>query len=272
VLSLIESERITAWGGVPTMIHRLLSCERFADFDISSLRSVAIGGAPLHPSTLALAQRLLGRRLRIGHGYGMTEAHGSVTMNAGRTLAERPGSVGAAHPLLDIKIVDSGGAEVAAGTCGEIVIRGVTVTPGYWGDLEATTSAIRDGWLYTGDLGTFDEQGYLYLQDRLKDLVIRGGENIATIEIEHCLAEHPAVSEAAVFGVPDVDLGERIGAAVVLAAGAEVSVTELQTFVTTKLGRRRTPEKVWITSVALPRNDLGKVPKARLRETLIGNG
>ena len=272
VLSLIESERITAWGGVPTMIHRVLTCERFADFDISSLRSVAIGGAPLRPATLELAQRLLGQRLRIGHGYGMTEAHGSVTMNAGRALAERPGSVGTAHPLLDIKVVDSAGAEVAAGRRGEIVIRGVTVTPGYWADPDATASAMRDGWLYTGDLGAFDDEGYLYLQDRLKDLIIRGGENIATIEIEHCLAEHPAVGEAAVFGVPDVDLGERIGAAVVLADGADVSVVELQEFVTAKLGRPRTPEKVWITSVPLPRNDLGKVPKARLREALIGDG
>ncbi|WP_158085891.1 class I adenylate-forming enzyme family protein [Mycobacterium arosiense] len=272
VLSLIESERITAWGGVPTMIYRVLTCERFAEFDISSLRSVAIGGAPLSPATLALAQRVLGHRLRIGHGYGMTEAHGSVTMNAGRALAERPDSVGTAHPLLDIKVVDPRGAEVGPGNCGEIVIRGVTVTPGYWADPQATSCAIRDGWLHTGDLGMFDEQGYLYLRDRLKDLIIRGGENIATLEIEHRLAEHPAVVEAAVFGIPDDDLGERIGAAVVLAQGADVSVAQLQAFVTDKLGRPRTPEKVWITSAPLPRNDLGKVPKARLRETLISNG
>lgn len=265
VLTLIQDEKVTAWGGVPTMINRVLTSEDFDDFDVSSLRSLSIGGAPLRPAILELAQRVFGDRLNMGHGYGMTETHGSITMNAGRTLAERPGSVGLPGPLVDVKIVDESNSIVADGVSGEILVRGVTVTPGYWGDESATKAAVQDGWLHTGDIGAIDERGYLYLQDRAKDLIIRGGENIASVEIEHCLSDHPAVIEAAVFGVPDDDLGERIGALVVLAPDASVTTAELISFVTSKLGRVKAPEWVRMVDEPLPRNTLGKILKPQLR-------
>jgi long-chain acyl-CoA synthetase len=208
---------------------------------------------------------VLGSRLRIGHGYGMTETHGSVTMNAGRSLAARPGSVGLPGPLVDVKILDESGADAPVDSPGEILIRGVTVTPGYWGDPDATATIIRDGWLHTGDVGRLDQDGYVYLVDRLKDLVIRGGENIATVEIEHCLEEHPAVEEVAVFGVPDDDLGERIGAMVVLKAGAAATQLDLADFVRGKLAPFKVPERMWITFEPLQRNALGKVMKSELR-------
>ena len=266
VLALIEAEKITAWGGVPTMIHRVLTCDRFDDFDISSLRSLSIGGAPLRPATLELAQRVFGEKLNMGHGYGMTETHGSITMNAGRALAERPGSVGLPGPLVDLQVVDDSNSVVAEGVSGEILVRGVTVTPGYWGDQVATAAAIRDGWLHTGDVGAIDERGYLYLQDRAKDLIIRGGENIGSVEIEHCLSDHPAVAEAAVFGVPDDDLGERIGAVVVLVPDAEITTADLIAFVASTLGRIKAPEWMRIVDDPLPRNILGKVLKPQLRQ------
>jgi long-chain acyl-CoA synthetase len=264
VLKIIERERITAWGGVPTMVHRLLSSSSFDAFDTSTLASVAIGGAPLTNATLRLAQAKIGDRLRLGHGYGMTETHGSITMNAGRGLAALPGSVGMPSPLVDLRIADAAGVELPEGEVGEILVRGIIVTPGYWDDADATDRAITDGWLHTGDVGYVDADGYLYLVDRLKDIVIRGGENIASVEVESSIAEQEGVDECAVFGIPDDDLGERL-AAVVVSMDARVTPETIRTQLAGRIARFKIPDVIWLRTEPLPKNEVGKVLKPELR-------
>jgi long-chain acyl-CoA synthetase len=268
-LRLIERERITAWGAVPAMLERMLAAEDLSTYDLSSLGSLSVGGAPLRPATLTRAREVFGPKLRLGHGYGMTEAHGGVTMNAGRDLAAKPGSVGVPNPMIDLRIVDECGAEVSDGESGEIVLRGVAVTPGYWDDPTSTGLAIRDGWLYTGDAGYVDSDGALYLVDRIKDIIIRGGENISSVEVAEVLTRHDAVADAAVFATPDDELGERVAAAVELVAGAATSEAELREFALGHLARFKVPDRIWILDQPLPRNALGKVLKAEVRR-LVG--
>lgn len=268
-LRLIEAERITAWGAVPAMLERMLASPDLDAHDLSSLTSLSIGGAPLRPAALERAREVFGRKLRLGHGYGMTEAHGGVTMNAGRDLAAKPGSVGVPNPLIDLRIVDETGRTLPPGEAGEITLRGVAVTPGYWNDPEATAATIRDGWLHTGDAGYVDADGALYLVDRIKDIVIRGGENIASVEVEQTLAKHDAVAEAAVFGLADDELGERVAAAVELVPGAMTDEAELREFTREHLATFKVPDRIWILDQPLPRNAMGKVVKAEVRR-LVG--
>lgn len=268
-LRLIETEQITAWGAVPAMLERVLASPDLNTYDLSSLASLAVGGAPSRPATLERAREVFGRKLRLGHGYGMTEAHGGVTMNAGRDLAAKPGSVGVPNPMVDLRIVDESGAELPAGESGEIALRGVAVTPGYWGDPEATNSTIRQGWLHTGDAGYVDTDGALYLVDRIKDIVIRGGENISSVEVAQALTKHAAVADAAVFALADDELGERVAAAVELAPGAMTDEAELREFALVHLAKFKVPDRIWILDQPLPRNAMGKVVKAEVRR-LVG--
>jgi acyl-CoA synthetase (AMP-forming)/AMP-acid ligase II len=270
-LSLIEREQITAWGAVPAMVERVLALGDLSGYDLSSLASLAIGGAPLRASALERAREVFGPKLRLGHGYGMTEAHGGVTMNAGGDLAKKPGSVGVPNPMIDLRIVDPSGAELPVGEPGEIVLRGVAVTPGYWNDPESTARVLRDGWLHTGDAGYVDADGALFLVDRIKDIVIRGGENISSVEVEEALTRHPAVAEAAVFPLPDDELGERVAAAVELRGGATVTEGELREHALAHLAKFKVPDRIWILDEPLPRNAMGKVVKAKVR-TLVGIG
>lgn len=264
VLRLIEEERVTAWGGVPTMIHRVVDCPDIYRRDLSSLEIVTIGGAPLPPHVLARAQARLGVRASLGNGYGLTETHGAITMNAGRGLADRPSSVGRPSPLIDLLIADENGMPVPAGEVGEIQVRGVTVTPGYWDRPEDNAAAFRHGWFRTGDLGFLDLDGFLHIVDRLKDMIIRGGENVYCTEVEDALAAAPEVEEAAVFGLPDPDLGERV-VAVVQGVGTSTTEADLREFVTRWLARYKVPDRIVITDEPLPRNTTGKILKAELR-------
>lgn len=265
VVRLIEQERITSWGGVPTMLRRVLACPAAAEADLSSLEVVSIGGAPLGPETVGRAQSFLGGGRRLGNGYGLTETHGPVTMNAGEDLRSRPGSVGRPLPILDISIVDEGGEEVRPGDVGEICISGPTTTPGYWNDPAATAAAVDGRWLRTGDLGWLDEEGNLYIADRAKDLIIRGGENVYSAEVEHCIEALPGVVEAAVIGVPDDDLGERVQAVVRLDGTSSVTAHELREDVARQLARYKVPDVVYLVDEALPRNAAGKVVKRDVR-------
>jgi long-chain acyl-CoA synthetase len=270
-LRLIEQERITAWGAVPAMVERVLAIGDLSGYDLSSLSSLAIGGAPLRPAALEKAREVFGPKLRLGHGYGMTEAHGGVTMNAGRDLAKKPGSVGVPNPMVDLRIVDESGAEVPTGESGEIVLRGVAVTPGYWEDPDSTAKILRDGWLRTGDAGYVDDEGALFLVDRIKDIVIRGGENISSVEVEEALTRHPGVAEAAVFAMPDDELGERVAAAVELVPGSTVTEDELREHARAELSTFKVPDRIWILDQPLPRNAMGKVVKREVRK-LVGLG
>jgi acyl-CoA synthetase (AMP-forming)/AMP-acid ligase II len=265
VLRIIEEERITAWGGVPTMIHRVVDCPDIQRRDLSSLESVAIGGAPLPPDVLARAQKTLGAKASLGNGYGLTETHGAVTMNAGRGLVQRPTSVGRPSPVVDLRIVGEDGEAVPSNEVGEIQVRGVTVTPGYWNRPEDNAAAFADGWFRTGDAGSLDADGFLHLADRLKDMVIRGGENIAPVEVEDALGAHPDVDEVAVFGLADPDLGERVAAVVVLVPGGTADEVTLRDFLVGRLARYKVPDRVVVATDPLPRNATGKILKAELR-------
>ena len=265
VVRLIERERITAWGGVPTMVHRVVDCPEAAAADLSSLETVSIGGAPLPPDVLARARALLGLKSRLGNGYGLTETHGAITMNAGKSLIERPSSVGRPSPVVDLRIVAETGDAVPTGVIGEVLVHGVTVTPGYWNRPAENAETLCDGWLRTGDLGYLDDDGFLHLVDRLKDMIIRGGENIYCTQVEDCLTSLAEVDEAAVFGVPDPDLGERVEAVVRLTAGAEVTEDDLRAFLAGSLARYKIPDRIEITDQPLPRNATGKVVKDQLR-------
>lgn len=267
-LGLIENERITSWGAVPTMVHRLVNSPDAALFDLSSIQHVSIGGAPLAPEILDRARQLLGYRPKLANGYGLTETHGPVTINAGTELAAKPGSVGRPNPLLRIRIVDADGCVLPPNDWGEIQVSGVTVTPGYWNRPEATAETIVDGWLRTGDLGYLDTDGYLFIVDRIKDVIIRGGENVYSIEIENCIAEHADVDEVAVLGVPDAELGQRVVAVVRGGGRSQPTEAAIRTHLADRLARFKVPDRVYIVEEPLPRNAAGKVVKAALRTAL----
>jgi long-chain acyl-CoA synthetase len=265
VLALIERERITAWGAVPTVLHRVVNSPELDKYDLSSLTRISVGGAPAAPETLARARVALPVEPSLASVYGMTETHGVIMMNGGEDLRTHATSVGHPLPYFDVKIVGGDGQEVPEGTLGEFLLYGPTVTPGYWNNPEATAAAIRDGWLYTGDVGYRDADGLYYLVDRTKDIIIRGGENVYSVEIENCLAEHPQIDEAAVIGVPDPELGERVKAIVCPVRGATLTVEEVRAHVAGRLASFKVPEIIEITERPLPRNPAGKILKNQLR-------
>ncbi len=170
--------------------------------------------------------------------------------------------------MIEVKIVDADSATLDAGEVGEIWLRGPTVVRGYFNNPEATAAAFRDGWFATGDLGRLDDEGYLFVVDRLKDVIIRGGENIYAAEIEAALYEHPEVTEAAIIGIPDERYGEEVGAVVRLRAGASLTEDDVRAHVAVRLASFKVPSRVWITDDELPRNAAGKVLKRELRDTL----
>jgi long-chain acyl-CoA synthetase len=268
ILQLIQQEQITHWGAVPTIVQRVFEHPSLDTFNLSSLESVSIGGAPVTATLLERVRSVLGAAPRLGNGWGMTETHGGITMNAGKELAEHAGSVGRAHPYLDIRVVDDALCDKTQGETGELLVRGPTVFAGYWNRPRETTDTIRDGWLRTGDIGYIDDTGFVYLVDRASDLIIRGGENISSVEIEDILSAHPDVVEAAVLGVPDKDLGERVVAFVRLHPDAGRDDAALRNFARQRLAAYKVPAEVHFVNGALPTNAAGKVMKRTLREGL----
>jgi len=265
VMELVEREGVTHWAAIPTMLHRVVHHPDVGRYDLSSLRSLSFGGAPTPPETLARAREVLPVEPTLSNAYGLTETCGVATLNGGRDVLEKTGSVGRAMPLLDVEIRDETGKALPDGALGEICLYGPLVTPGYWNRPDATAETVRDGWLHTGDLGIRDADGFLWVVDRAKDMVIRGGENVYCVEIEHCLAEHPAVDEAAIVGVPDPELGEKVKAVVRVAPGASLSEDEVRRHVGAHLARFKVPELVELTDRPLPRNPAGKLLKNLLR-------
>ncbi|HXK22622.1 MAG TPA: AMP-binding protein [Myxococcota bacterium] len=266
-LSLIERERVTAWGAIPTMLHRLVHHPKVRDYDLSSLRGISFGGAPTPPETLEKAREVLAIEPTFANAYGLTETHGVATVNGGKDLLGRKTSIGRPLPIVDLRIVDEEGKDVPDGQLGELLIAGPTVTPGYWNRPDATADAVRDGWLHTGDLATRDAEGFYYVVDRKKDMILRGGENVYCTEIEHCLADHPEIDEAAVVGVPDPELGERVKAIVRRAPGSRIGEAEVRRHVAAHLASFKVPEIVEFVSDPLPRNAAGKLLKNLLRGT-----
>jgi long-chain acyl-CoA synthetase len=266
-LEHIERERVTNFVGVPTQSWDLLEHPRFAEFDTSSLVSVGGGGAPAPPELVRRVESGF-RRGRPSIGYGMTETNAYGPQNAGDDYVARPTSTGRAVPILEISVRDPAGVEVKEGERGEIWFKGPHLIRGYWNRPDDTAETIVDGWLRTGDLGRVDSEGFVYVEDRAKDMVLRGGENVYCAEVEAAIYEHPAVHEAAVFGIPDERLGEQVAAAVVPRDGVPIDLDDLQEFVARRLARFKVPSRWLVLDEPLPRNAAGKFLKQELRASL----
>ncbi len=262
-LGLIQEHRLQIAAVVPTMLQLLLS-QPLEDFDLSSLQYVTSGGAPLARET---ADEFIRRvpSVAIRQGYGLTET--AAVISSTPIGSERPGSVGLPLPGTEVRILDDEGQEVPRGEVGEICARSPGVMQGYWNAPEITREALRDGWLHTGDLGYRDEDGYLYIVDRKKDLIIRGGFNVYPRDIEDAMVEHPAVQTAGVVGRPDPRHGEEVVAFVALHPGSEVTGEELVDLARERIGGYKYPREVMVID-AVPLTPVGKVDRKALRTTL----
>lgn len=259
---LIEAEKITMFSAVPTMLWDLLHRAKPGEADLSSLRNIASGGQAL-PVNLLDAIREACPQAVMGTGYGMTEASGSLAQAVGEDFLRKRSSAGRVLPLAQVRIVTPDGTEQPAGQSGEIQLKGAMVMAGYWNRPEDTAAAFTpDGWLRTGDVGNIDEEGYIFIVDRVKDMVISGGENIYCAEVERVLGELPGVGECAAFGIPDERLGELLVAVV---RGENLDEQQVKDWVGERLARYKAPGHVAIVADALPRNHVGKVDKIALR-------
>jgi acyl-CoA synthetase (AMP-forming)/AMP-acid ligase II len=268
-VELIERERVTTLTGVPAMTWELLGVPDLESHDLSSLRSMGGGGAAAPPEIVRRAERRLPGR-GVSNGYGLTETSSLVASNSGADYAARPDSVGVPVPVCEVRITDADGNGVPTGAVGEVWIRGPNVVPGYWHRPEETASTFTDGWCHTGDIGRFDDEGFLFIVDRAKDLVIRGGENISSAEVEAALFEHPAVADVAVVGVPHQVLGEEVAAVVELRPGHAAGPDELRAHVAERLAAFKVPQVIVFRDEPLPRNPAGKVLKRELRDEIAG--
>ena len=264
-LELIEREKVTNFVGVPTQSWDLLESPSFSERDTSSLISVGGGGAPAPPQLVARVDSSF-KKARPSLGYGMTETNAYGPGNNGDDYVQRPTSTGRVVPVMQIEVRDPEGAPVPPGELGEIWFKGPNLIRGYWNKPEATAETIVDGWLRTGDLGRLDAEGFVYVEDRAKDMVLRAGENVYCAEVEAAIYEHPAVYEAAVFGVPHERLGEEVAATVFVRPGESVTVEELQAHVRERLAPFKVPSRISLVGEALPRNPAGKILKRELRD------
>ena len=267
-LELIERERVTTFLGVPTMTWEMLQSPALARRDLRSLAAVAGGGEP-NPGGMVdrLREQMPDRHWSFG--WGMTETNTAGMSNADDSLVERPESCGRPSPIVEIKVIDGDGNPLPAGEKGELVVKSPANMRGYWRQPEATAETIRDGWLRTGDVAEIDEEGYVYIRDRLKDMVLRGGENIYSAEVERVVYLHPAVREAAAFGVPDERLGEELAVVVMRRPGAGLDAEAVRAHVAGRLARFKVPRYVWLQDEPLPRLASGKIHKRALRDRML---
>jgi acyl-CoA synthetase (AMP-forming)/AMP-acid ligase II len=232
--------------------------------DLSSVANFGGGGSAAPPE---LVRRIKARfpTAGAGTGYGLTETSSVTTSIGGSDYIARPDSVGVPVPVCEVRIVDPGGDDLPAGERGEIWIKGANVVAGYWRRPEEEAAAFTDGWLHSGDIGRFDDEGFLYIVDRAKDIIIRGGENISTLEVESALIEHPAALEVAVFATPHATLGEQVGAVVRLKPGSNVTTDQLRAHAAARLTAHKVPVHLWLTNEPLPRGDTGKTLKRSIQ-------
>ncbi len=266
-LRLIEAERITNLTGVPVMAREVISHPDFATTDTSSLVSLGGGGAQLQPDLVSKIDKAVDTA-RPNTGYGMTETCGVITAISADYFVDKPESAGPALPVYDVKCVDDDGNEVPRGETGELWVKGAPVIRGYINRPDDTAETITDGWLHTGDIAYIDEDNFIFIVDRKKDMVIRGGENIYCAEVESTIHENSNVAECVVFGVPDQRLGEEVGAAVFLKEGCSLTADELRSHCAERISRHKLPRYIWFTDEALPRNANGKFMKRDLKERL----
>ncbi len=263
-LELIEQERVTAASAAPAMILQLLESADFDERDTSSLSSIGAGGAATPPR----AARLIEEKLPQGYpgtGWGMTETNAIGSSFTGASFKKNPGSAGHLHPTVQLSVRDEDGNELPQGEAGELWIKSPTVISEYWNRPDANAKDFKDGWFNSGDIGYLDDNGYLYLSDRAKDMVIRGGENIYPAEIEGCLHDHPDIEEVAAFGLPDEAMGEQLAVAAVPRSGSNLDVESVRAFAKENLAHFKVPHYVFLLDEALPRNPSGKVLKKDLK-------
>ena len=270
-IQLIEKYRVTSFSGVPTMTQDIITAsEANPDTDVSSLVSLGGGGAARPPEQIKSQEKNHPTKIA-GVGYGLTETNAAGTNASGKLLYDKPDTAGFPTPLIHkLKIIDEEGKEVSTGETGEVCIKSASNFRCYLKNEEATTEALDSkGWFRSGDVGCLDEDGFLYIKDRIKDIVIRGGENIACLEIEAILSEHPAVLEASVFGVPDERLGENLATRIALKPGKTATETEISSFLEEKIAKFKIPSYVWFQEEELPRIASGKTAKKQMREEAI---
>ena len=267
---LIEREKIQSAGGVPTIAWQLIEHPLRKNYDLSSLVSVAYGGAPSAPELVRKIKETFPLS-SAGNGWGMTETSATATGNGAEDYEAKPDSCGPAVPVTDLKImtVDGEPRELPIGEVGELWCKGPQVVKGYWNKPEATAQTFVDGWVKTGDLARLDDEGFCFIIDRAKDMLIRGGENIYCIEVENVLYDHPAVMDAALVGIPHHQLGEEPGAVVTLKPGAEATEQELRAFVAERLAAFKVPVKILFWKETLPRNANGKILKNELKKLFV---
>ncbi|HEX4356208.1 MAG TPA: long-chain fatty acid--CoA ligase [Pseudonocardia sp.] len=258
-LEILQRDKVTIFQGVPTMYVALVNHPNRADYDLSALRVCASGGAAMPVEVMTSFEKAFG--CVVLEGYGLSETSPIASFNVPER--RRPGSIGIPVPGVEFRIVDDAGNDVADGDPGEIVIRGHNVMKGYWGKPEATEAAIKDGWFHTGDVARRDEDGFYFIVDRKKDMIIRGGYNVYPREIEEVLYEHPAIAEAAVIGMPHAELGEEVAAVVALKPGASATPDELRDYVKGKVAAYKYPRRVEIVD-ALPKGPTGKILKREI--------
>jgi long-chain acyl-CoA synthetase len=256
-LDIIGRDRVTIFEGVPTMYVGMLHSDKAEQADISCLRLCVSGGSAMPGEVLRSFEEKFG--CKILEGYGLSETSPVASFNH-PDRERKVGSIGTPVAGVEMKVVDDDGNEVEQGEVGEIVIKGPNVMKGYWRKEDATADAIKDGWFHTGDMAKVDEEGYFFIVDRKKEMILRGGYNVYPREIEEVLYEHPAVAECAVIGVPDDTMGEEVGAAVVLKKGEEASEDDLRSFVKERVAGYKYPRKIWFSD-ELPKGPTGKILK-----------
>jgi acyl-CoA synthetase (AMP-forming)/AMP-acid ligase II len=273
IIDAFARHRVSIAGFVPTIMRAVLVDSGVGRLDFSNLKLISYGGSPISPELMERARETFGCRFQ--QLFGMTETTGGVSIltdedhrgdNTGRLR-----SCGRALPRAEIRIVDADGREQSAGVAGEIVVRGPTVTKGYWQRPEETRGALRDGWYHTGDVGTVDADGYLFIHDRIKDMIVSGGENVYPTEVENAIAQCEAVGDSAVIGVPDARWGEAVKAFVVLRSGHAVSEVDLLAFLHTRIAGYKCPKSIEFVA-SLPRNAAGKILRRELRSRYWGVG
>jgi acyl-CoA synthetase (AMP-forming)/AMP-acid ligase II len=266
-LTTVQDQQVNSFLAVPAMLNFMLQVPTFEEVDLSSVRWALCGTAPV---PVPLIEAWAERGIAIQQVYGLTECTGGAAVLGPERALEKVGSTGLPMFHTDILVVDDQGNGARPGEVGEIIVRGPHVIAEYWRNPAATAATVREGWLHTGDLGKFDEDGYLYIVERKKDMIISGGENIYPAEVENVLAAMPQIAEAAVIGVPDSEWGEVVFVVARLREGHELTLEDVVAYCTGKLGRFKLPRKLIITDQPLPRNPAGKVLKRVLRERAAG--
>lgn len=265
-LALIERHKVTAFVGVPTQAWDLMESPSFAKYDTSTLASVGGGGAPA-PSTLVARVENTFTHGRPSLGYGMTETNAYGPQNFGDDYITHPASTGRVPTIvMDVDIRDESAHSLPVGNSGEIWMKSPTLIRGYWNKPDATAATIVEGWLRTGDLGHISEEGFLFIEDRAKDMIIRAGENVYSAQVESAIYENPAVYEVAVFGLSHERLGEEVAAVVMVRDGMELTSDELRHFLSTRLAAFMIPTRIAFTREPLPRNPAGKFMKREMPE------